>query len=63
MIFIEEVVVINPPIGAGVTPSHPLVYPMWGVAYFWPLTMATFMTCLSNLYKIISSDLLCPKTI
>ena len=53
MIFVEGVVVINPPIEASAVSSRPLVYPMYGVAHFWSLIMATLMTTLSNLDRII----------
>ena len=50
LIFVEEVVVINPPTGAG-------------VVHIWPHTLATLRTCLFSLCRIIFLDLSCPKTI
>ena len=61
MIFVEGVVVINLPIGAGAALSCLLIYPMEGVAHFLPLTLAPLITCLSNLCRIISLNLSCVK--
>ena len=61
MIFVEGVVVINLPIGVDAALSCLLIYPMEGVAHFWPLTLAPLITCLSNLCRIISLNLSCVK--